>query len=215
MSRIPTPNRSQLPSAAPIQSQQAHIDELVQSTRTLETINGKLKDALSAEQTRGREAIQAIQTRWETDKATWGSCIEELHDLHRIAHLRTISQLEGEKLRVLKERDKIRQAKSQTAEAAFKVSALRWRETELMAKVEELEDEIEEVRLEGEENLQGVLEQCQGVVERLKSKCKEFAEETKQKSKELEKVLKEKEKVDVRLSPYLLHMNLYTNAITG
>lgn len=199
MSRIPTTQRQA--GGVGVQSQQSHIDELVQENRTLETINKRLKDALNSEQNRAKDSVNGMSGQWQVEKAQFEESIETLHGLHRIAHLKTKALLEAEKMRVLKVQGGVRKEKIRVMEREVRISELEAKEEEWKAKLEELREDVEDAKMDGETVLQETIEQYQRVLEKMKEKCAAFAEETKQKSKELDRVVKEGSKYEVCARP--------------
>lgn len=199
---IPVPIRtahSSAPYEAMAISQQTHIDDLVQKNRTLDHVAKKLKDELLAEQARSKEAAKAIKAQWQTEGAEWREGCESLQANHRIAHLRTIVELERERLAVVKEKDVTRLESMARLQRDFRIISFQARESDLERQIEQLEETIEDVRAQGEEDTSALITQHQQVTEKLKLQCAELAEELAQTSRELEKVQDHRDKVEVRI----------------
>lgn len=199
---IPTPIRS-VPSSAPYEamavSQQTHIDDLVQKNRTLDHVAKRLKDELILEQTRSKEAAKAIKSQWQTESAEWREGCESLQACHRIAHLRTLVELDKETLAVVKEKDVARQERVATLQRDYQITMFQVRESELEGIVEELADEIEDMKQRGEEDTNALVMQYQEDAGKLRMKCAQFATEATQKAKELAMIQKENDKIEVRV----------------
>lgn len=197
---IPTPIRS-IPSSIPYEamavSQQTHIDDLVQKNRTLDHIAKKLKDELILEQTRSKEAAKAIKAQWQVESAEWREGCDSLQACHRIAHLRTVIELDKERLAVVKEKDVARRERIAILQRDYRITMFQVKESELEGKIADLEDEIEELRLQGEEDANALVMQHQEAVEKLRTKCAQFAGEATQKTSELAAMGKEKDRIEV------------------
>ena len=100
LSRIPnliSSSPSFAPQEAMIASQQAHINELVQKTRTLDNI---IKDL--------QEQLTNSRAQWQAEHREWIDGCDSLMACHRIAHLRTNVRLAQERVALAHERDSIR-----------------------------------------------------------------------------------------------------------
>lgn len=200
--KIPTPIRS-VPSSAPYEamavSQQTHIDDLVQKNRTLDHVAKKLKDELILEQTRSKEAAKAIKAQWQAENDEWREGCDSLQACHRIAHLRTLAQLDQERLTVVREKDIARQERVARLQRDYRITMFQVRENELEGMIEELADEIETLKHKSEEENSAMVTQYEEAAEQLRVKCKQYAAEVAQKAKELAGVQKEKDKIEVRV----------------
>lgn len=133
-------------------SQQAHIDELVQRSRTHEQTIKKLKEQLALEKTKAADRFSTIQQDWK-------DACEIIQTLHHLNELRLIDELEFERVKFLSEQDALRREKIVRQHKEFLLTILQAREFELQIRVEQLEDE----KLAFHENL---------------DKCREHAKET-------------------------------------
>ncbi|KAF7986397.1 hypothetical protein HWV62_31111 [Athelia sp. TMB] len=198
---IPVPIRtthSSAPYEAMAVSQQTHIDDLVQKNRTLDHVAKKLKDELLAEQARSKEAAKAIKAQWQTENAEWREGCESLQANHRIAHLRTIVELERERLAVVKEKDVTRLEAKARLQRDFRIVSFQAKESELERQIEKLEDTVEDLRAQREEDMNGLIMQHQQATEKLKLQHAELAKEVAQTSRELENVQNHYEKMEAK-----------------
>lgn len=198
--RAPTPLRS-TPSSAPLEAmvakKQAHIEELVTQTRTLEHTITKLRQTLIDEQTRAKDAVTALQQKWKEERAEWREGCDSLQAAHRIAHLRTSVELDRERLAVLKVREETRMERLARLQRDYRLVAFQRREFELEARIMELEKELEEVRLKQEHERRALDEQLEGRAVELQARCAELAEEQRETAEQLADTLKEKAKIEV------------------
>ncbi|THV07424.1 hypothetical protein K435DRAFT_959998 [Dendrothele bispora CBS 962.96] len=132
-------------------SQQSHINDLVQRNRALEHTIKKLKDELTLEKSRSKNAINDIHTKWTRDQEAWRDGCDTLQNLHRIEQLRLQVALEKEKSNVLNEQGFIRKEKLANIQRDFRITSFQIRESELERRVEELEDELDEAFLQHKE----------------------------------------------------------------
>jgi hypothetical protein len=179
-------------------SQQTHIDDLVQKNRTLDHVAKKLKDELILEQTRSKEAAKAIKAQWQTESTEWREGCDSLQACHRIAHLRTLAELDKERLAVVKEKDVIREEAVARLQRDYRITMFQIRECELEGIIEDLAIEIEDMKEKSEEDTNALVKQYQEAAEKLKVKCAQFAAEAAQKTKDLSTAQKEKDKIEVR-----------------
>jgi hypothetical protein len=197
---VPTPIRS-VPSSAPYEamavSQQTHIDDLVQKNRTLDHVAKKLKDELILEQTRSKEAAKAIKSQWQAESAEWREGCDSLQACHRIAHLRTLVELDKERLAVVKERDVARQETVARLQRDYRITMFQVRESELEGVIEELTDEIAAMKAKAEEDTNALAMQYQDDADELRVKCAQLAAEAVEKAKELAVAQKDKAKAEV------------------
>jgi hypothetical protein len=181
-------------------SQQTHIDDLVQKNRTLDHVAKKLKDELILEQTRSKEAAKAIRAQWQAENVEWREGCDSLQACHRIAHLRTLAQLDQGRLAVVKEKDIARQERVARLQRDYRITMFQVKENELEGMIEELADEIEDLKHKSEEETSAMVTQYEEAAEQLRVKCKQYAAEVAQKTKELAGVQKEKDKIEVRIA---------------
>jgi hypothetical protein len=181
-------------------SQQTHIDDLVQKNRTLDHVAKKLKDELVLEQARSKEAAKAIKAQWQTESAEWREGCDSLQVCHRIAHLRTLAELDKERLAVVKEKDIARQERVARLQRDYRITMFQVKESELEGMIEDLANKIEDMKERGEEDTNALIMQYQEAAEKLRLKCAQFTAEAAQKTKELATTQKEKEKIEVCVS---------------
>ena len=207
---IPTPIRS-TPTSAPYEamaiSQQTHIDDLVQKNRTLDHVAKRLKEELLAEQARSKDAIKAIKAQWEEESAEWKEGCESLQACHRIAHLRTIVELDKERLVVVKEKDMARRERIARLQRDYQITMFQVRESQLEGNIEELEEEIQETQTQAEEDTVALMAEHEETIENLKASVTEYAAETKRYMKEYKTIEKEKDRLEV--SVQLINANLF------
>lgn len=199
--RAPTPLRS-TPSLAPLEAmvakKQAHIEELVTQTRTLEHTINKLRQALTDEQNRGKEAVAALQQRWQAERLEWREGCESLQVVHRIAHLRTAAELDRERMALLKEREETRRERLARLQRDYRLVAFQSREVELGERVAELELELEETRRSNEEERMALSSQLEGKAGVLEARCEDLAGKLRDTAENLAEALKEKSQAEVR-----------------
>lgn len=197
---IPTPIRS-TPSSAPYEamavSQQTHIDDLVQKNRTLDHVAKKLKEELLAEQARSKEAAKAIKAQWQEESAEWREGCESLQACHRIAHLRTLVELDKERLAMVKEKDVARRERIATLQRDYRITMFQVRESQLEGNIEELEEEVQDSQARAEEDTVALMAEYEETLENLRVSVAEYAAEAKRITKEYKTIEKEKDKLEV------------------
>ncbi|EIW84268.1 hypothetical protein CONPUDRAFT_33782, partial [Coniophora puteana RWD-64-598 SS2] len=124
-------------------SQQSHIKELVQRNNDLEKTIKKLREDLAIEVARVRDAEISGNDRLQKERKDWRDGCDTLQSCHRLAHLRTASLLEAERLSVLKEREALRRESVALLQRDFRLSLFQQRETELENQIMELQEELE------------------------------------------------------------------------
>ncbi|KAL6307412.1 hypothetical protein BKA93DRAFT_768090 [Sparassis latifolia] len=193
--RAPTPLRSSTSSSpleAMIASKQAHIEELVTQTRTLEHTISKLRAALGEEQVRAQDAVSALQKRWKAERAEWRDGCETLQAAHRIAHLRTAVELDRERVSVLKEREEVRRERLARLQRDFRLVTFQLRETELEERVATLEAELGDAERAVERERQKLSDEVDGKAGALEARCEGLAAQLRDSAKDLTDALKEK-----------------------
>lgn len=178
-------------------SQAAHIDELVKKNNSLEQSNSQLRDELGVEQARSRDAVKALQKQWKDERAQWAEGCDTLQACHRIAHLRTLKELDEVRMSVLEEREVARMERVKSMQRDYKLVMFQGRETELELRVEELEEELEGAKEEAESGQTGLADAYEEQMEKLKAKCKELVGQVKEKNAQLAEVITEKEDTEV------------------
>ncbi|KAF8638248.1 hypothetical protein AX17_002270 [Amanita inopinata Kibby_2008] len=155
-------------------SNQAQIDDLVQRNRVLEQANKKLGDQLAFEQQHAKEAVAEIQKQWHREQKEWREGCDVLVSCHRLAHLRTIVDLENARMQVLDEEEATRQEKAQRLQRDVRISMFQIKESELEDRIVELEEEKEDIVANYEERVDQLrlkvyasLAQCKAKTEQL------------------------------------------------
>lgn len=192
LKRGSTPLRGSATKPSLAASAQTQIDDLVQRNRTLEHTITKLHSQVTAEATRGTDAVSAIQSQWRTAQAQWEHTLvdwragcDALLACHGLVQQQTIVELEKERMNVIREMKLLRSEKLLRLQRDFTISKFQAREAELEEKIAELEGEsVEHGR----------------VVKRLVQKCAESVAQGKLIYEEVTEKHKEVEKVQVRLT---------------
>jgi hypothetical protein len=134
LSRIPnlipsTP--SSAPQEAMIASQKAHINELVQKTRTLDNtikdLQGQLTDS---------------RAQWQAEHREWIDGCDSLMGCHRIAHLRTNVRLAQERVALSHERDLMRRERVAVIQRDYNLVLFKAREKELEIEVDHSREKL-------------------------------------------------------------------------
>ena len=144
-------------------SNQAQINDLVQRNRTLEHTNKKLSEQLSQEQSRSKDAVLQLQSKWDTNQANWKQTCEFLLGSYRIIQSRMQVELEKERVNTLQEMKITREEKLLRLQRDFKITLFQTKEEELERRVEDVEDE--KTRL---------MEVNELVVQKMQNKCAEY-----------------------------------------
>ena len=129
LSRLPNIISSSLSSAPQepsIASQKAHIDEIVQKTRTLELTISDL-----------REQLSESRSGWQAERKEWFGECETVMACHRIAHLRTNVLLAQERVVLEHERDFTRKERVAVIQRDFNLIISKAREKELAIELQD------------------------------------------------------------------------------
>lgn len=192
MTRVaPTPIRI-TPSSAPLEAmvakQQSNIDELVTRNRSLEQTISKLKADLVAERSKTEAAVQQLQQQHKVEQAEWREGCDSLQGLWRVAHLRTVVDLEKERTLSLRLKEDLRLEKLARLQRDFQIGQFQAREGELEDRVQELalDNVVKDRRLS--EELSTLEETVQALRKDVKERDEQL-EETLQSKKQLEKML--------------------------
>ncbi|KAF7771613.1 hypothetical protein Agabi119p4_5924 [Agaricus bisporus var. burnettii] len=129
-------------------SNEAQISDLVRRNRTLEHIKKELAQELAAEKERSKEAVLEYQKQWHEQERLMRTECESLLSCYRFVQLRTVSELESERLNVLNEQQMLRAEKLLRLQRDFRVTTFYARERELEEKIVELEEELENMAAE-------------------------------------------------------------------
>jgi len=181
LSRIPnlissTPTSA--PQEAMIASQKAHIDELVQKTRTLDDTIGRLQDQLSNS-----------RDKWQAERKEWADGCDSLMACHRIAHLRTNVLLARERVALAHERDLTRRERVAVIQRDYNLILFKAREKELELEADKLKEES-----------RGAADGNVALVAELKEKLAKGMRELKEKAALLRDAEKAREEAEVRRS---------------
>lgn len=199
--KAPTPVRSVAsfaPHDAMVASQQGHIEDLVQKSRTLEHTIKKLRDALSLEQTRAKDSVNVIKQQWRAEQKDWHAGCDALQACHRIAHLRTACILDDERIAVLKEREIARREKLARMQRDYRITMFQAREVELEGQIEDLQAELDHQVAQTAHSLTSQDKQYQKTILDLQAKHATMSSELKQKSDEVVAAHKQREDAEVR-----------------
>ena len=154
-----------------IASQQAHINELVKKTRTLDNT---IKDL--------QEQLTNSRAQWQAEHREWIDGCDSLMACHRIAHLRTNVRLAQERVALAHQRDSIRRERVAVIQRDYNLILFKARE-------KELEIEADRLRNASDGNV--------ALVAQLKNKLAEGMRELKEKAALLRDAEKSKEDADV------------------
>ncbi|EPT05541.1 hypothetical protein FOMPIDRAFT_1057277 [Fomitopsis schrenkii] len=155
--RAPTPLRS-APSSGPmdamVKNMQDQIDDLVAKNRTLDHTVSKLREAVAEEQKRGSDGVDALQKTFKQERAAWIRGCDAIQAVHRLAHARTLVELDRERMAILREREAARIERLARLQRDFRLVEFQRREFDLEKRVVELERELEDQqRAYEEENM--------------------------------------------------------------
>ncbi|KAG1750808.1 hypothetical protein EDB19DRAFT_1352454 [Suillus lakei] len=200
--RAPTPVRATVPFAphdAMVASQQGHIENLVQKTRTLEHTVKKLQDEVSLEQTRAKDNVNVVKQQWRAEQKEWHAGCDALQACHRIAHLRTACALDDERIAVLKEREIARRERLARIQRDYKITMFQAREAELESQIEDLQADLDSRVAQTEYSLKSQDEQYQKTILDLRTRDATLSSELKLKSDEIVAAHKQREDVEDEL----------------
>ena len=114
-----------------ITSQQAHINELVQKSRTLDNTIKDLQDQLTNS-----------RSQWQAEHREWIDGCDSLMACHRIAHLRTSVRLAQERIALAHERGAIRRERIAVIQRDYNLILFKAREKELEIEANQLKEEL-------------------------------------------------------------------------
>lgn len=198
--KAPTPVGTTAPFSphdAMVASQQAHIEDLVQKTRTLEHTIKKLREELSLGQTRTQDAVDIIKQQWRAEQKDWHAGCDALQACHRIAHLRTACALDDERIAVLKEREIARRERLARMQRDYRITTFQAKEADLEGQIEDMQAELNQQVTQSEYSLKSQDEQYQKTILNLRAKHTTLSSELKQKSDEVEAAYRQREVVEV------------------
>jgi hypothetical protein len=182
-----TPRNARVPTLEA--SNQVQINDLVQRNRALEQAIKNLEDQLNSEQRRAKEALTEIQEQLRREQREWREGCDALISCHRLAHLRTLSDLETVKTKVLQEQEVTREEKEQRLQRDIRILKFQAREGELEDRIAELEDEKEDI-----------LAKCGEVIVTLRRELSVLAIERKTMSAQMLALKKEKDQIQVNIT---------------
>lgn len=200
--RAPTPVRKAapfVPHDAMVASQQGHIEDLVQKTRNLDHTIKKLKDELSLEQTRAKNAVNDIKQQWRAEQKEWHAGCDALQACHRIAHLKTACTLDNERIAVVKEREITRRERLARIQRDYKITMFQAREAELESRIEDLQADLDSRMAQTEYSLKARDQQYQKTIQDLRTRDVTLSAELKLKSDEIVAAHKQREDVEDEL----------------
>ena len=180
------------PNEAMVANQQKHIADLVARSKTLEHTITKLRAAVAEEKERAADAVAQIRQQWETERKEWREGCDSLQAAHRIAHLRTATEVDREHAAVLEMKEALRRERIARVHRDYKIVLFQTRELELEERVAQLERELEAAN-EAKEDVAGDLE------EEWQEKAAVLEEQLKEAVAEQAQAVKEKEKAEVRM----------------
>jgi hypothetical protein len=114
-----------------IASQQAHINELVQKTRTLDNT---IKDL--------QEQLTNSRAQWQAEHREWTDGCDSLMACHRIAHLRTNVRLVQERVALAHERHSIRRERVAVIQRDYNLILFKAREKELEIEADQVREAL-------------------------------------------------------------------------
>lgn len=161
-----------------IASQKAHIDELVQKTRTLDDAIKRLQDQLSNS-----------RDEWQAERREWADGCDSLMACHRIAHLRTNVLLAQERVALAHERDLTRRERVAVIQRDYNLILFKAREKELELEADKLREES-----------RGVADGNVALIAELKEKLAAGMRELKEKAALLRDAEKARAEAEVRRS---------------
>ncbi|TCD69366.1 hypothetical protein EIP91_007922 [Steccherinum ochraceum] len=215
--RAPTPSRSTpQPSSRPADyaasieaaaKKQAHVDELIVRTRTLEHTVEKIKTAKAAEEARHKDGVQKLQQQWEEERREWKHGCDILQSAHRIAHLKTAVDRDTLKLEGLKEKEKERRERLKRLQRDFRLVIFQVHEARQERRVQDLEDTLEVEREEHQEELREVREKLSEGVAGVQERFEALEVGVSEKTAEIQSLRKEKKLIEARpfICEYMTH----------
>jgi predicted nucleic acid-binding Zn-ribbon protein len=182
---------------AMLESQQGHIDDLVQRNRTLDQTCKKLKEELQREESRAKDAVKDIQTRWQEERVEWREGCDTLLACHRIVQLRTAVELDKERLALVKLDDLMRKEKLARLQRDYKITMFQVKEMEIDNRVAELEDELADLKEQNEDEIQLLEEEHANATQKLLKKSADLSSEVTRISEALSAAQRERDEVEV------------------
>ncbi|TDL25881.1 hypothetical protein BD410DRAFT_819894 [Rickenella mellea] len=192
------------PSSGPYEimaaSQQAHIDELVQKNRTGEHTIKKLQHSLEEEKERANDVVKRLKAASADERKEWREGCDSLLGCHRIVHLRTIVELEKERMNVLKEREETRKERLAVLQRDFKLTLFLAKEAEFETYTARLKEQLEELNAEKEASEADLIASHDQELLVLRGDLSRAEATKKEKSDELKRVQKEMDTLRAEIS---------------
>ena len=188
---------SSTPYEAMAASQQAHIDELVQKTRTQEHMIRTLQLKLTEEQERAQDIVGRIKASVQQERIEWQEGCESIMASHRIVHLRTRMVLEKLQSELLRRDEEIRREKLAVLQRDYKLSLFQAKELTLEHKVADLEDEIQFASDRHEREIRLVIKEAELVAEELEQESDGLVAQRQEVASQLAASLRERDSLNV------------------
>lgn len=169
-----------------VAKQQSHIDDLVAKNRTLEQTLTKVRAELSAEKARVDTGLVQFKNQLKKEQDEWREGCDSLQSLWRITHLRSVVDLEKERLIILQLREQLRQERLATLQRDFQITTFQAREAEL-------EDQLQQHIRERDRQAQQIQETSV-----LTGNIKQLQAELRQKEQDLEDAVQSKQQLEAR-----------------
>jgi hypothetical protein len=180
---------------------QSRIDELTYQNRTLTHTIQKLKNELSHEEGRHNKTVQELKSRWEVDKDSW----TEMQHCIRIHQLKLVSQMEGLRVVIEKERDGARRERVEKSVKEAEMLLVQRREATSKWRMRDLEEELDDAKARAEDDRARNVDHFQDVIGDFEKKCQALEKETSERARELEEIHQERDGFEVclHISPSL------------
>lgn len=181
-----------------VKNMQDQIDDLVAKNRTLDHTVSKLREAVAEEQKRGSDGVDALQKTFKQERAAWIRGCDAIQAVHRLAHARTLVELDRERMAILREREAARIERLARLQRDFRLVEFQRREFDLEKRVVELERELEDQQRAYEEENMYLGEELDGQRATLAAQLQDTANE-------LAAAVQAKEDAEVRHAPSCCH----------
>jgi hypothetical protein len=172
---------------------QSRIDELTYQNRTLTHTIQKLKNELSNEEGRHNEIFREVKSHWATEKSSW----TEIQHCFRIHQLKLVSQMEGLRVMIEKERNGTRRERVRKGIKEAEMLLVRRREAASKWRIRELEEELDNAKAHVEEDRARAADHFRDVISQLEKKCQAFEKETSERTREFEEIQQERDDFEV------------------
>ena len=185
-----------------VASQQTHINELVNKSRSLENSIKKLTDELEKSNTEcatlfaeraswevDRKAWTSDRQKWTEERRVWAEGCDTMQACHRIQQYRMACTLHDERVTILKMQDDVRKEQLKRLQRDYKINMFQAREVELEAQL----DELAGLRDAAEVNSS----QFETLLSDLNARCTTLDDEVKAKTAEIQTIHKQREQSEV------------------